>query len=137
VPGPFDNASLSVPNLNVLSAAGRTTEMPTHMFGHAARLARNAVEDPACIDAPVDPQLLAWRHDGIDPEPGLLLVEMTTYMLNVRTSLRASQPSLASAAYNNSNSLWHQLPEALSRRPQRCRGHPADTQCWLGKRASC
>ena len=89
MPGPFDNNLLSALNLNVLSAAGRTTELPAHMFGHAARLARHAAEDPACVDAPVDPKLLAWRHDGIDPEPGLLLVELTTYMLNVRTSLRA------------------------------------------------
>ena len=67
------------------------------------------------MDAPVDPKLLAWRHDGIDPEPGLLLMELTTAMLSVRTSLLVDPARLNLAAHMLSNLPCQLLPGALQR----------------------
>ena len=64
--------------------------MPARVFGHTARLARVAVEDPARVDSQADPKLLAWRSDGVDPDPGLLLVELTTALMKVSSAMRAS-----------------------------------------------
>ncbi len=75
------------------------------MYGHAARLARFAADDPACVESPAHSQLVAEPSDGVDLVPGLLLVELTTEIMSVRTAVR-DRPWCAISSASSVPSFW-------------------------------